>query len=71
VRVECDIAEVEIVNDEGRDVPGIEAICSRCDHATTAYGTSGRSVRRCLVLMREECPIGEDNYYVDDGTRDD
>jgi hypothetical protein len=29
-------------------------------------------VRRCLVLLREECPEGEANFYVgDDGEEED
>lgn len=37
--------------------------CSRCLHETFAFGTSDASVRRCLALMREECPEGENNFY--------
>jgi hypothetical protein len=32
---------------------------------TESYGTSEASVRRCLVMLREECPRGERNFYVD------
>ncbi len=63
MNVKCDIAEVDLQNDEGHDVAGVVATCSRCDHQTESFGTSERSVRRCLVLMREECPEGENNYY--------
>lgn len=59
-RVECEITEVEI---DGR--PGVAAECLQCNHVTESFGTSEKSIRRCLVLMREECPCGEDNFYVD------
>lgn len=48
--------------------PGVCATCSECDHETESFGTSDRSIKRCLVLMREECPLGEENFYVEEGT---
>ena len=47
-------------------VDGVEVSCSRCGHSTTAYGTGEGSVKRCLVQLREECPEGENNFYVGD-----
>jgi hypothetical protein len=38
--------------------------CSQCGHQTESYGTGDSSIKRCLALMREECPEGEENYYV-------
>ena len=67
MRVEVEVDETELENDEGRDVPGVIAHCERCDHETESFGTSDRSVRRCLVLLREECPLGEQNFYVAGG----
>jgi anti-sigma factor RsiW len=64
MQVTCSIEETELENDEGREISSVCATCSRCDHETTAYGTSDRSVKRALVMMREECPNGEDNFYV-------
>lgn len=62
-RVECDVEEVEIENDDGRPVPGVRATCSRCGHETESFGTGPDSVTRCLVLLREGCPEGEHNFY--------
>lgn len=59
----CDVEETEIENEDGRMVPGTVATCEECDHQTESFGTSERSVKRCLVLMREQCPNGEDNFY--------
>lgn len=64
-RVEVKIEEVELDNDEGREVPGVRATCSECDHETESFGTGERSRRRCLALMREECPEDRENFYVD------
>ena len=35
------------------------------DHSTESYGTGDKSVKRCLALMRDECPMGENNFYVE------
>jgi hypothetical protein len=59
------IDEVEH-EDSGRMIEGIRAKCQRCDHETIAYGSSEGSRKRCLMLMRETCPNGENNFYVED-----
>lgn len=64
-RVVCDIEHVDLTNDNGREVPGVRATCSECGHCTESFGQSLSSVRRCLVLMREQCPSAEENFYVD------
>jgi len=64
-KVVCEIEEVELEGDHG-PVDGIVARCTRCGHETESFGTSEASVRRCMALMREECPEGEDNFYVAD-----
>lgn len=66
MKVGCEINEIELVGDSGLDIASVEAICSRCDHRTESFGTSESSIKRCLVLMREECPQGEENFYVED-----
>lgn len=60
-KVECEIEEIE---QDGQ--PAIQATCTACEHTTVSYGTSDRSIKRCLVLMREECPEGETNFYVEE-----
>lgn len=66
MRVECEVNEVELENEQGRPVPGVEAICGECEHRTESFGTGEASIKRCLVLLREECPEGEKNFYVDE-----
>lgn len=72
MRVPCDIEEVEIDNDEGRPVDGVKVICRRCDEEVESFGRSPSSVRRCFVLLKEGCPMGESNFYVrEDGEDED
>jgi hypothetical protein len=62
MRVSCEIVEVTLDGDYS-EVESVEAICSRCDHSEQSYGTGDDSVRRCLVMLRENCPLGENNFY--------
>lgn len=64
MRVYCDVHQIELEGDYAYDVPGVAVTCRRCGHGTESYGTSEASVRRCLALLREECPNGENNFYV-------
>ena len=59
--VQADVEEVEV---EGR--PGLVVTCEKCGHAVEVYGTSGASARRGAVMLSEECPEGEKNFYVVD-----
>jgi ribosomal protein S27E len=62
----CEVMETELENDDGRWVDGVVATCGDCGNTTESFGTSERSVRRCLVMMRDECPEGASNFYVAD-----
>jgi hypothetical protein len=66
MEVKCDIEKVEMEGMFGA-VDGIRATCSRCGHVTESFGTTDRSVRRCCVLMREQCPRSESNFYYAEG----
>lgn len=58
------ISETPLYSDNlDREIDGISAACSDCGHSTESLGTSSASIRRCLALMRESCPRGENNYY--------
>jgi hypothetical protein len=65
MRVRCEVRDVSIETDYGREIAGVRATCLRCGNETESFGTSGRSVSRCLALMRKQCPGGEDNLYVE------
>lgn len=71
-KVECTIEEAQVENTmsrsmgEGQMMLGVVATCTRCEHATESCGTGENSIKRCLALMREECPQGEENFYVEE-----
>jgi hypothetical protein len=65
MRVTCSVDQVYIAGEHGDDVESVSATCPRCHHQTESYGTSSSSISRCLVLLREECPNGERNFYVE------
>jgi hypothetical protein len=65
-RVEVNIEEVDdIENEQGRMQDGVRATCSECDHVTESFGQGPKSRMRCIMLMKDECPNNEDNFYVD------
>lgn len=66
-KIVCEVFEIQHPED-GK--PAVEATCTECGHTTVSFGTSDKSIKRCLVLMREECPRGERNFYVDDDEDD-
>jgi hypothetical protein len=68
--VKCTVEEIVLEGDYG-EIASVEVTCSKCNHTTQSYGTHRASIRRCLVLLREECPCREDNYYVDEDGDDD
>lgn len=63
MRVECAVDEIELDGDYGT-VAGLCVTCGRCGHSVEVFGTSDRSVRAGLVMLREQCPEGESNFYV-------
>ena len=63
MNVEATIEEVELENDDGHEVDSVCATCTRCQHQTESFGTGPASIKRCLVLLRDECPNDETNFY--------
>lgn len=63
-RIPCEVEGVDIERDDGSLGAGVEATCTDCDHKTHSFGESEASIRRCFALMREQCPQGEDNFYI-------
>lgn len=62
-RILCEILHTEEENDNGYLTDCVYATCSKCGHETMSWGDSEASIKRCLVLMREECPEEEENFY--------
>jgi hypothetical protein len=68
MRVECEVEEIDLEDENGRPVPSVCIKCSRCDHEATAYGRGERSIRKAAMSLRDDCPNDEDNFYaIDDG----
>lgn len=65
--VSCELEEFEAENDYGHSVESVRATCSQCQHETESFGTGEASIKRCLALLREECPRGRSNFYVAPG----
>lgn len=65
-RVEVQVEETEVENEDGIPVDGLCVTCSRCDHEVEVFGQGGKSLRRACVMLKEECPLGQENYYVAD-----
>ena len=63
--VPCDVRNGVLINDAGVDVDSTFVTCSRCGKETESFGVTERSVKRCLVMLREGCDKGERNFYVD------
>lgn len=69
MKVWCEIVGVDLENDSDRLIEGVSATCGRCGHVTESFGVEEASRKRCLVLLREECPNGENNFYADEDER--
>lgn len=65
-KIKCAVEETELENENGYDVPGVTATCGKCGHTTESFGTGEASINRCLALLNEECPKGENNFYEED-----
>jgi hypothetical protein len=65
MQVLCDVDEIDLDGDYDNTVPGICVTCRRCDHAVEVFGNSDASIRRGMVMLREECPNEESNFYID------
>jgi hypothetical protein len=66
MEVRCAVNYIELESNHGM-IDSVSVTCSECGHETESYGTGAASVRRCLALLREECPREESNYYLADG----
>ena len=62
MRITVDIDQEEVEGDYGY-VEGLRLTCGRCGHDVTVFGTTDRSAQRGAIMLREECPKGENNYY--------
>ncbi|MFH1428517.1 MAG: hypothetical protein ABIH39_02120 [Candidatus Margulisiibacteriota bacterium] len=63
--VSCKISHEYEEDSEGNEIVHTCATCTRCYHQTTVEGKSKESVEQCLALLSKECPLKENNLYVD------
>lgn len=68
--VTCKIENVRVEGPTGKLIPGVRATCSQCDDVQEAAGTSSKSVRLCLLRLRENCEECDDNFYVAENGED-
>lgn len=61
-KVKFGICEADLDGDYGT-VEGYEVECERCGHCVEVFGTSEASIARAAVMLRDECPRGENNFY--------
>lgn len=63
--VECDVEVVMLKGPRRTRIEGVEATCRRCGESMASFGTSDASVDRCLAMLGNSCPLGEDNIYIE------
>lgn len=64
-RVEVDVTEAMVTSTSGNvAVEGLDVECTRCNHVVQVCGRSEASEKRGCVMLREECPEDETNFYV-------
>jgi hypothetical protein len=61
-RIKVEIIETEVLG-EHRAVRGLGLICGRCGHQVEVFGTGIASAKRGAVMLRDECPFSEKNFY--------
>jgi hypothetical protein len=66
MKIRAEIKNVTLTNDSEFEVDGVTATCSLCNYITESYGTGYASRKRCLVLLRAECPRRETHFYIAD-----
>jgi hypothetical protein len=59
-------AKVTVKDEQGREVEGLMLTCSRCGETVEVFGTSGASIRRGCVKLREACKEKTHFYVCED-----
>lgn len=66
IKIECYVEKVLLPGPSGREIEGVEVTCSKCHESRTSFGTGSRSITRCLAMLNNSCPLGEDNIYAEE-----
>jgi hypothetical protein len=56
-------AKTTVRDEKGREAEGLTLTCSRCGETVEVFGTSGASLRRGFVKLREGCQE-KTNFYI-------
>jgi hypothetical protein len=62
MQVSVEIYHIDVEGDYAQ-VDGLCLVCKTCGHEVEVAGTSGDSARRGALMLRQECPRGESNFY--------
>jgi hypothetical protein len=65
MRVTVTTTKALVKDEKGREAEGLLLTCSRCGETVQVFGTSGASVRRGFVKLRENCKEAGRNFYVE------
>jgi hypothetical protein len=63
MRVAVTVEKATVKDEAGREAEGLILTCSRCSKRVEVYGTSGASIRRGYVRLRDGCEE-KDNFYI-------
>jgi hypothetical protein len=66
MRVTVAAAKATVKDERGREAEGLILTCMRCGETVEVYGTSGVSVRRGFVKLRENCKEKGSHFYVEE-----
>jgi hypothetical protein len=63
MRVRVEIDEEQLEGDYGNWIDGLCLRCTRCGHEVSVFGTASESAKAGAIMLRDECPNGETNFY--------
>lgn len=63
MRVMVDVEHITLEGDY-TDIDSVRVTCVHCGHSVEVYGTDERSMKRGCIMLRDECPMGEENFYM-------
>jgi len=65
-QIECEVYYFDKENDRGGTTPSVKITCGKCMWEVEVFGQGPDSIKRGLATMREECPEGKKNWYVEE-----
>lgn len=65
-KIKCELDYITLENEFGKDIDSVRVTCQKCGKVEESYGTSERSINRCLVLLHDSCDCRNNFYYISD-----